>query len=60
MSDWMFRQQAMADAENEKWLQKRPICSWCEEHIQDDYAYEIDNKLICPNCIDEFKVDLDY
>lgn len=59
MSDWMVEEQARIDAENEKWLQKRPICSWCEEHIQDEYAYEVEGKLICPNCIEEFKVELD-
>jgi len=59
MADWMVEEQARIDAENEEWLQKRPICSWCEEHIQDEYAYEIDNKLICPKCIKEFRVELD-
>lgn len=59
MADWMVEEQSRIDAENEKWLQKRPICSWCEEHIQDEYAYEVEGKLICPNCIEEFKVELD-
>jgi len=59
MADWMVEEQARIDTENEKWLQKRPICSWCEKHIQDEYAYEIDGLLICPSCIEEFKVDLD-
>ena len=59
MADWMVEEQARIDAENEKWLQKRPICSWCEEHIQDEYAYEVEGKLICSSCIEEFKVELD-
>lgn len=59
MADWMFREQTRIDAENEEWLEQRPICSICEEHIQEEYAYEVEGKLICPNCLEEFRVDLD-
>lgn len=59
MADWMVEEQARIDAENENWLQKRPICSCCEEHIQDEYAYEVEGKLICPICLEEFRIDLD-
>ena len=31
---------------------RRPKCSICEEPIWDDYAYRIDGKLICPDCLD--------
>lgn len=43
------------DAENEKWLSSRPICSCCGEHIQDDMLYDIGGKLICEECIKEFR-----
>jgi len=59
MADWMFREQTRIDAENEEWLEQRPICSICEEHIQEEYAYEVEGKLICPTCLEEFRVDLD-
>lgn len=59
MADWMFREQARIDSENEEWLEQRPICSICEEHIQEEYAYEVEGKLICPTCLEEFRIDLD-
>lgn len=59
MADWMFREQSRIDSENEKWLEQRPICSICEEHIQEEYAYEVEGKLICPTCLEEFRIDLD-
>ena len=41
------------DNEKEKWLEQRPICSCCGEHIQDDNCYEINDELICPDCLKE-------
>ena len=41
------------DAEQERWLQSRPICSDCEEPITDDYLYEIDGEHICEDCLKE-------
>ena len=34
------------------WLEKRPVCEGCGEHIQDDFAYRIDNKWYCKRCMD--------
>lgn len=36
-------------------LKKRPICSCCHEHIQDEYFYRIDKKNYCTHCINGFK-----
>lgn len=33
-------------------LARRPRCSECNEYIQDDVCYEIDGKLICPECLE--------
>lgn len=33
-------------------LARRPRCSECHEYIQDDVCYEIDGKLICPECLE--------
>ncbi len=41
------------EAEQEKWLASLPICSECGEHIQDEYCYEINGELICPDCLKE-------
>lgn len=29
-----------------------PKCELCGEAIQDDYAYELDCGLVCPDCLD--------
>ncbi len=44
------------DAENywaEKYeeLEKLPECGMCGEHIQEEHCYEIDDKLICEDCL---------
>lgn len=41
------------EREQERWLAKRPKCEWCGEPIQDDYAYRIDDDLVCTHCVDE-------
>lgn len=35
----------------EEWLKKRPKCDFCDEHIQDDYLYVIDDQYICDECM---------
>ena len=39
------------DQECENWLASRPKCDWCGEHIQDDFAFEIGDDLVCDECI---------
>lgn len=42
--------------EQDKQLQKLPKCSICDEHIQGDYFYEINDEVICEGCIkDNFR-----
>lgn len=41
------------DAEQQKELEKCPKCSICCEYIQDDYLYEINDELICEECIND-------
>ena len=43
------------DEENGKWLQKRPKCCECGEHIQDDYLYQIREEVYCEKCIEGFR-----
>lgn len=48
------------EAEYQKWLESRPKCSICDEHIQEDHFYLIDGNMICPVCLNEnFKVEID-
>lgn len=51
--DWERR-----DYEQQRWLNRRPRCSCCGEHIQDEVCYEINDKLFCEECMkDEFERD---
>lgn len=37
--------------EEERWLMRRPKCDYCEEHIQDDTYFEINDEKICKECM---------
>lgn len=39
------------DAEWRSELDKLPKCAECGEPIQDEYCYEINDELICPECL---------
>lgn len=47
------------DRQQARWLSKRPQCSECGEHIQDEKAYYINGEFICNNCISNYEVDVD-
>ncbi len=40
------------DAEREAELDKLPRCYECGEPIQDDKCYEINDELVCPDCLE--------
>jgi formylmethanofuran dehydrogenase subunit E len=40
------------ERQQEAWLRKRPVCCYCGEHIQDDYFYQINDEVICKDCLD--------
>ena len=40
-------------AEQERELNRRPICTYCDHPITDDYVIEINGELICESCFDE-------
>lgn len=42
---------ARHDAAQSRWLKKRPICSECNEPIQDEHCYEVNGELICEECM---------
>lgn len=52
-TDDPVRDEMNHSAELEDKLQKMPVCSYCSEHIQDDYLYEIDGEIICEECVNE-------
>ena len=39
------------EAEQQKLLEKLPICYECGEPIQTEDCYEINDELICPKCL---------
>lgn len=44
------------DAEQEAWLEKRPECCRCGEHIQDEYAVCINDEYYCEQCLRDLRV----
>ena len=49
------------DAEQQKWLKKRPKCAWCDEHIQEESAiyFEGENEWMCDSCADSMRRYID-
>lgn len=48
------------DAEQQKQLEKCPKCSMCCEYIQDEHFYEINDEVICEECIkDNFRKNVE-
>lgn len=39
------------DAELESVRMLLPVCSECDEHIMDDFCYEINDMIICEECM---------
>lgn len=44
--------------QQEKQLEKLPVCRECGEHIQDEYAYRINDEYICNECMEDFRVEI--
>ena len=42
------------EREAERWLARRPVCDYCEEHIQDGHYFYINSEVICPDCMDSY------
>lgn len=40
------------DDYNYKQRLKLPVCGWCGEHCDSDYAYQIEGDIVCDDCID--------
>ena len=48
-SQWEAR-----DREQESWLGLRPVCCYCDEQIQHDHYFLINDEVICPDCLDSY------
>ena len=52
-TDDPVKDQIRDDARKEAELEKMPKCSYCRQPIQDDYLYEINDELICEECLNQ-------
>ena len=47
----------MHERKVDAWLESRPICDRCGEHIQEDHLYRFDGEIYCPECFEEYIKD---
>lgn len=60
VTDDAVRDFMVHDAEQTAALEKMPVCEYCLEHIQDDFLYEINDEVICEECIkDNFRKNVE-
>ena len=45
--------------EQDKVLERRPRCSYCDEPIIDDWYYDIEGEIICQYCVEDRKRRVD-
>ena len=48
------------EAERERRLEELPKCDICGEPIQEEYYYLIKGDKICPDCLDNYRKDVDF
>ena len=41
------------DAEQEKQLESLPRCDYCNEYVQDEFLYCINDEIICNQCLND-------
>ena len=46
------------DDNQNRLLKELPICADCGEYVQDDHYYLINGEVICPECIEAYRVDV--
>ena len=47
---------AAYDREQERLLERRPVCRKCGEHIQDEHYFYIEGNIWCEDCmVEEFR-----
>ena len=51
---------AAHERRQERALRKYPICDCCDEHITDDYLFDIDGVFYCKTCLNSnFRKDIE-
>lgn len=51
MSD-AYTQWKRREQQEQRELEKLPVCACCGEHIQSEHCYEIEGDLFCMECLD--------
>ena len=59
MREPVFEAVDRREREQEKWLEARPVCDVCEEHIQEDELYNFEGVIVCCQCYLDY-VDKTY
>ena len=57
ITDDPIRDAMERDAEFERWLKTRPVCTYCGEPIQEESAVCIDGEWICDECLEGMRKD---
>lgn len=39
------------ERDKDRRLSNRPVCAYCEQHIQEEFFYEIDCEMVCEECL---------
>ena len=58
-TDNPFKDFLLKEEEDDDWLQGRPVCDQCGEHIQDDCYWLINGEKFCESCLDWHKQYID-
>lgn len=53
-TDDPIRDAEMHDAEEQRKLEKYPKCGYCEKRITEEYAYVINGKCFCEECLVDY------
>ena len=43
----------MHDIEQAEWLEKLPVCVYCNNEIQDECYYDFDGEAVCEECLNK-------
>ena len=43
------------DAEREAALELLPVCCECGERIEDDFCFQINDEIICEDCMEQYR-----
>lgn len=50
---------AVRESDYFNWIEKRPVCDGCGEHITDDIYFDVDGDCLCEACFEEY-VDANF